>query len=47
MSAPDDPDGGGEDGISALTNNPAKSPYRGSECDLTCPGYDYWSVKYI
>ena len=46
-SAPDNPDGGSENGISALTADPTKTPYRGVDCSITCPGFDGWSVKNI
>ncbi len=46
-SAPDNPDGSSEDGVSALVNNPTKSPYRGTDCSIECPGYDGWSIKNI
>lgn len=43
--APDTPDGSAD--VSLLTMNPAKSPFRGNDCSITCPGYDGWSVDGI
>ena len=46
-SAPDDPSGATEDGVSSLTQDKSKSPFRGPDCSITCPGYDGWSVKNV
>ncbi len=46
-AAPDDPNGGAEAGAGALMNSPEKSPYRGPDCSITCPGFDGWSLENV
>lgn len=41
-SAPNTPDG-----TLTLENNPLRTPYRGAGCEITCPGYDGFSMESI
>lgn len=46
-SVPDNPDGGSVTGMALLVNNPAKTPFRGPDCAITCPGYDGWTLDNV
>lgn len=41
-SAPNTPDG-----TLTVENNPLRTPYRGAGCEITCPGYDGFSMESI